>query len=87
MKTSKAITLMTMVRWSPALNATTSSKFDEEFSGCVATVLEAAEAGKSVVAWAYAARVAALASIISGQAELQIPLAKMLWGQYRTQTI
>lgn len=79
MKAVQIIQLMTMVRWSPTLNKLTSSKFDDEFSSCVETLLEAVRAEKAVLAWAYAGRVAALASIISGQAALQIPLAAMLW--------
>lgn len=79
MKAIQVMQLMTMVRWAPALNKATSSKFDDEFASCVETLLAAVRQEKDLLAWAYAGRVAALASIMSGQAELQIPLAAMLW--------
>jgi hypothetical protein len=79
MKTIKQLQLLTMTRWSPTLNRQTSSSFDDEFNACVEIALAAAKEDKAIVAWAYGGRVAGLASIMNGQAELQVPLAKMLW--------
>lgn len=71
-----------MTRWSPGLNKETSSKYDDEFNACIEQLQQALSDDQGLYVWAYASRIAALSSILSGQAELRIPLAEMLWEEW-----
>lgn len=79
--------LQQLARWRPGLSLVTASKYDEEFVGCLAALLEAARANDEVSAVRLAETVRAWADVLSGQARLEVPLAVGLWDEWTAQLL